>query len=116
MAGVESRDGVYASAEDQRIMGLCARHGFASAFGRSCPQCEHPVAICRATMPTHVLDHYEHGDPLPVYAKYVGEGPPVDRADAITVYVRCERKAGHTGKHLARGTTGWRREGEPDAT
>lgn len=68
---------------------------------------ETPTRLCGALMSTKVFHHYPYGDPLPAYARYVGEDSPVEKRDAITVYVRCEREAGHPGKHLARGTTGW---------
>lgn len=64
---------------------------------------------CESRLATKVFSHYAYGDMLPVYARYIGEGTPtrIDAPDAITVYVRCERPAGHEGKHLAHGTTGW---------
>lgn len=65
------------------------------------------IDLCGELMPTQVFSHYEYGDPLPTYARYVGEDRPVEKKDAITVYVACEREAGHPGIHLARWTTGW---------
>lgn len=64
-------------------------------------------AQCEARLPTEVFSHYEYGDPLPVYARYIAEGDPTVSTEAIVVYARCEREAGHEGKHLARGTAGW---------
>lgn len=62
---------------------------------------------CESRYPTEVFSHYAYGDPLPVYARFIAEGDPTPRHEAITVYARCEREAGHEGKHLARATNGW---------
>lgn len=63
---------------------------------------------CESRLPTVVFSRYAYGDPLPVYARFVGEeGVDAKCEDAIPVYVRCEREAGHAGKHLARETVGW---------
>lgn len=64
---------------------------------------------CESRMASRVFSHYAYGDPLPVYARYIGENDDVAANDPeiITVYVRCEREAGHAGKHLARSTAGW---------
>lgn len=64
--------------------------------------------ICAALWETKVFSHYAYGDPLPTNAEYIAEGnKTASYDDAISVYVRCEREAGHPGKHLARHTSGW---------
>lgn len=65
---------------------------------------------CKSRLATKVFSHYAYGDPLPIYARFVGEDDlSVAENDpgAITIYIRCEREDGHSGKHLARGTSGW---------
>lgn len=61
------------------------------------------IKRCKAVSAQKVFSHYAYGDPLPVYARYVSENGavPIDDPDAITVWVRCQREAGHTGMHLA---------------
>jgi len=65
------------------------------------------IEFCRAARPSAVFDHYEFGDPQPRFARWVGEDGPTELREAITVYVRCEREAGHSGPHLARGGGTW---------
>jgi hypothetical protein len=62
---------------------------------------------CEATLASAVFSHHAYGDPLPIWERFVGEDNAVARDEAIEIYIRCERPAGHTGKHLARGTRGW---------
>lgn len=62
---------------------------------------------CDSRVPAQVFSSYAFGDPVPWNALYIGEEGEVDRDEAITIYVRCEREAGHTGKHLARKTKAW---------
>ncbi len=62
---------------------------------------------CDARRETLVFSHYAYGDPQPVYARFHGEEGPTTEGEAITVYARCEREAGHSGLHLARGMQPW---------
>lgn len=70
---------------------------------------------CEERFARKVFSHYAYGDPMPVYARYYGEDDPVVGEYAITVYVRCEREAGHPGKHLATQAGPWLTE-SPQAT
>ncbi len=66
---------------------------------------------CSARRPTKVFSRYAWGDPMPHNALFVGEEGDTGHDKAITIYVRCEREAGHEGKHLASGTQGWMDDG-----
>lgn len=59
------------------------------------------VRLCDALLSTHAFHHYEYGDCLPIHARYYGEEGLVEEDEAIVVYLRCARAAGHPGKHLA---------------
>ena len=66
------------------------------------------MKVCNALKTTRVFSHYDYGDPLPAYARYFSsDGVPTTMGKAATTYVRCEREAGHDGKHLARFTEPW---------
>jgi hypothetical protein len=62
---------------------------------------------CESRLKTKVFSHYAYGDPMPHNAIYIKEDDAVRGDEPIAVYARCEREAGHTGKHLARHTNGW---------
>lgn len=62
---------------------------------------QRPVVVerCNALHPSKVPIGWEYGQ-----RHYVGErGATENRGEAITVYVQCEREAGHEGKHVASG-------------
>lgn len=65
------------------------------------------MELCGALHPQQVFSYYAYGDPLPVYARFVAEEDETEREEAITVYVACQREAGHTGKHLSTANRGW---------
>lgn len=66
------------------------------------------IKLCGALLPQHVFSHYAYGDPLPIYARFISDAEEATRADdAITIYVACQREAGHSGKHLASANRGW---------
>jgi len=68
------------------------------------------MELCGALRPQRVFSHYAYGDPLPVYARYISEGDEaaeVGSPEVITIYVACQREAGHAGKHLSTANRGW---------
>ena len=65
------------------------------------------MELCGALHPQHVFSHYAYGDDLPVYWRFVADGEPTTADEAITIYVACQREAGHGGKHLASSNKGW---------
>lgn len=66
------------------------------------------VALCDAVIGSQVFNGYAYGDPLPIYARYIGEDDDsVTISEAVTIYVRCERETGHLGRHAARGPYVW---------
>ncbi len=65
------------------------------------------TVLCGALHPQQVYSHHAYGELLPAYARFVGEDEPVPRDKAITIYVACQREAGHSGKHLSAANKGW---------
>ena len=67
--------------------------------------------LCDKQHEAHVFTHYAYGDPLPCYARYVGEtGNDTSIKDALIVYVSCQREKDHSGKHLAYKFGAWESE------
>lgn len=69
-----------------------------------------PSALCGALHPERVFSHYAYGDRLPFYKRYVSDesDPAADSmSGGITIYVACQREAGHSGMHLAASNRGW---------
>lgn len=66
------------------------------------------ITLCNNIHSVRVFHHYAYGDPLDIYARYVGELDNDAKYDnAIMIHISCQREVGHSGKHLAYGTLGW---------
>ena len=65
--------------------------------------------LCGAQHEARVFTHYAYGDPLPVYARFVGEDSnDAGESEALIIYVTCQREADHAGRHLAYKFGAWR--------
>jgi len=61
------------------------------------------MKLCGALKPTHALQRYAWGDPLPHNALFTSEGdePVFSEERPIQIYIACQREKGHPGKHLS---------------